>query len=181
MMFKKRILNEGSCMKEVMQITCNWRWSLALEKCSHRSSEWLKEASVKLMRNGGGMRRCKRLLKRRKRIFSHMYLNRSVNNIEQYKVLKKFAKRAVSAAMGQMYDRLYQWRWWRAQWPTELLLARSAWAVSWWWSWDDVSNNTGSILRPSSVSKRRSIPSMKGMTSKWLKNSSYQACQSRCD
>jgi hypothetical protein len=62
---------------------------------------------VKLMRNGGGMRRCKRLLKRRKSIFSHMYLNRSVNNIEQYKVPKKFAKRAVSAAMGQMYDRLY--------------------------------------------------------------------------
>jgi hypothetical protein len=37
-----------------------------------------------------------------------MHLDRSVDNVEQYKVAKKTAKRAVSEARGQMYNRLYQ-------------------------------------------------------------------------
>jgi hypothetical protein len=37
-----------------------------------------------------------------------MHLDRSVDNVEQYKVAKKTAKRAVSEAIGQMYDGLYQ-------------------------------------------------------------------------
>jgi hypothetical protein len=37
-----------------------------------------------------------------------MHLNRSVDNIERYKVIKKTAKWTVSEARGQMYDRLYQ-------------------------------------------------------------------------
>jgi hypothetical protein len=37
-----------------------------------------------------------------------MHLDRSVDNVEQYKVIKKTAKRAVSEEMGQMYDGLYQ-------------------------------------------------------------------------
>jgi hypothetical protein len=53
-------------MKEVMQITCGWGWPLALEKWHQKSSERPKEASVKLKRHGGRMRRCKKLLRRRK-------------------------------------------------------------------------------------------------------------------
>jgi hypothetical protein len=37
-----------------------------------------------------------------------MHLNRSTDNVERYKVSKMTAKRAVSEAMGQMYDGLYQ-------------------------------------------------------------------------
>jgi hypothetical protein len=37
-----------------------------------------------------------------------MHLDMSVDNIEWYKVAKKTAKRAVSEAMDQMYDGLYQ-------------------------------------------------------------------------
>jgi hypothetical protein len=37
-----------------------------------------------------------------------MHLDRSADNIEQYKVAKKTVKRAVSEATGQMYDGLYQ-------------------------------------------------------------------------
>jgi hypothetical protein len=37
-----------------------------------------------------------------------MHLDRSVDNVERYKVVKKTTKRAVSEASGQMYDRLYQ-------------------------------------------------------------------------
>jgi hypothetical protein len=37
-----------------------------------------------------------------------MHLDRSVDNVEQYKVAKKTMKHAVSEARGQMYDGLYQ-------------------------------------------------------------------------
>jgi hypothetical protein len=37
-----------------------------------------------------------------------MHLNRSVDNVERYKVAKKTAKRVVSEARGQMYNGLYQ-------------------------------------------------------------------------
>jgi hypothetical protein len=62
---------------------------------------------VKLKRHGGGKRRYKRLLRRRKSPW-RMHLDRSADNIERYKVTKKTATRAVSEAMGQMYDGLYQ-------------------------------------------------------------------------
>jgi hypothetical protein len=38
-----------------------------------------------------------------------MHLDRSVDNVERYKVAKKSTKRAVSEVWGQMYDGLYQW------------------------------------------------------------------------
>jgi hypothetical protein len=38
-----------------------------------------------------------------------MHLDRSVDNIKRYKVAKKTAKRVVSEARGQIYDKLYQW------------------------------------------------------------------------
>jgi hypothetical protein len=38
-----------------------------------------------------------------------MHLDRSVDNVERYKVAKKTAKQMVSEVMGQMYDGLYQW------------------------------------------------------------------------
>jgi hypothetical protein len=37
-----------------------------------------------------------------------MHLDRSVDNVERYKVVKKTVKQAVSEARGQMYDGLYQ-------------------------------------------------------------------------
>jgi hypothetical protein len=62
---------------------------------------------MKLKRHGGGMRRCKRLLLENKECFKHMHRDRSVDNIEQYKVAKKTSKQAVSEARSQMYDGLY--------------------------------------------------------------------------
>jgi hypothetical protein len=47
-------------------------------------------------------------IKEKKECFRRMHLDRSVDNIEQYKVAKKTAKRAVSEGMGQIYDGLYQ-------------------------------------------------------------------------
>jgi hypothetical protein len=47
-------------------------------------------------------------IKEKKEWFSRMHLDRSVDNVERYKVAKKTAKRVVSEARGQMYDGLYQ-------------------------------------------------------------------------
>jgi DNA/RNA-binding domain of Phe-tRNA-synthetase-like protein len=47
-------------------------------------------------------------IKEKKECFSRMHLDRSVDNVERYKVAKKTAKRTVSEAMVQMYDGLYQ-------------------------------------------------------------------------
>jgi hypothetical protein len=47
-------------------------------------------------------------IKEKKECFKRMHLDRSADNVEQYKVAKKTAKRAMSEARGQMYDRLYQ-------------------------------------------------------------------------
>jgi hypothetical protein len=46
-------------------------------------------------------------IKKKKECFKRMHLNRSVDNVERYKVSKKTVKRAVSEARGQMYDGLY--------------------------------------------------------------------------
>jgi hypothetical protein len=48
-------------------------------------------------------------IKKKKECFRRMHLDRSVDNVERYKVAKKTAKRMVSEVMGQMYDGLYQW------------------------------------------------------------------------
>jgi hypothetical protein len=40
--------------------------------------------------------------------FRCMHLDRSADNVEWYKVVKKTAKRVVSEARGRMYDGLYQ-------------------------------------------------------------------------
>jgi hypothetical protein len=47
-------------------------------------------------------------IKEKKECFRHMHLDRSVENIERYKVIKKTTKQAVSEARGQIYDGLYR-------------------------------------------------------------------------
>jgi hypothetical protein len=49
-----------------------------------------------------------KVIKEKKECFRRMHLDRSVDNVQRYKVTKKTAKRAVSEARGQMYDGLYQ-------------------------------------------------------------------------
>jgi hypothetical protein len=62
----REFLMRALYMMKMMQIAYRWRWPLALEKWSQKSSEWPKEASVKLKRPGSGMRMCKGLLRRGK-------------------------------------------------------------------------------------------------------------------
>jgi hypothetical protein len=47
-------------------------------------------------------------IKEKEECFRHIHLDRSVDNVERYKVVKKTVKRTVSETRGQMYDGIYQ-------------------------------------------------------------------------
>jgi DNA-directed RNA polymerase sigma subunit (sigma70/sigma32) len=47
-------------------------------------------------------------IKEKKEYFRRMHLDRSADNIERYKLVKKTAKQTVSEGNDQMYDELYQ-------------------------------------------------------------------------
>ena len=49
-----------------------------------------------------------RAIKEKKECYRRLYHDRSVDNIEKYKVAKKTTKRAVSVAKGRAYKDLYQ-------------------------------------------------------------------------
>ncbi|GJN00036.1 hypothetical protein PR202_ga17185 [Eleusine coracana subsp. coracana] len=49
-----------------------------------------------------------RAIKEKKECFKRLHLDKSATNIEDYKIAKRAAKRAVSVAKGQAYDNLYQ-------------------------------------------------------------------------
>jgi hypothetical protein len=46
---------------------------------------------------------------REKECFKCLHHDKSVANIEGYKIAKRVTKRAMSVAKGQVYDGLYQW------------------------------------------------------------------------
>ena len=65
------------------------------------------EARLKIL--GGGTRKSKWAIKEKKECYRRLYHDRSVDNIEKYKVAKKIAKRAVSVAKDRAYEDLYQY------------------------------------------------------------------------
>jgi hypothetical protein len=106
-MFKKRVLKKGSWHEGG---DANSMW-IKIFTCIR------KVASEEFGVTKGGKRETKETwwwnenvqntIKEKKEWFRHMHLNRSVDNVEWYKVAKKTTKRAVSEARGQMYDGLY--------------------------------------------------------------------------
>jgi hypothetical protein len=50
-----------------------------------------------------------KVIKEKKECFRYMHLDRSVDNVERYKVAKKTVKRMVSEARDRMYNGLHQW------------------------------------------------------------------------
>jgi hypothetical protein len=56
-------------------------------KCETKGTWWWNE-------------KVQKAIKEKKECFRHMHLDRSADNVEQYTVAKKAAKRAVSEAMG---------------------------------------------------------------------------------
>jgi len=106
--FKERVIKEGPWHEED---DANNMW-INMTSCIR------KVASEELGVTRGGRRETKntwwwnenvqKAVKEKKECFRRLHLDRSADNIEQYKAAKKTAKRAVSEARGQMYEGLYQ-------------------------------------------------------------------------
>jgi hypothetical protein len=106
-MIKERVLKEGRWhgghANSMWMKMATWIRKVASEefgvtkggRCETKETLWWNE-------------KVEKAIKDKKECFRHMHLDRSVDNVERYKVAKKTAKRAVSEARGQMYDGLYQ-------------------------------------------------------------------------
>jgi hypothetical protein len=66
------------------------------------------EVEEKLKIPDGGMMMFRRPVINEKDCFRRLYMDRSADNIEKYKMAKKATKRAVSEARGRAYEDLYQ-------------------------------------------------------------------------
>jgi hypothetical protein len=105
--FKERVLKKGS-----------WHEGEDVNSMWMKMSTYIRKlASEEFGVTKGGKRETKEVwwwnenvqkaIKKKKEWFRRMHLDKSMDNIERYKVAKKTAKRTVSEARGQIYDGLY--------------------------------------------------------------------------
>jgi hypothetical protein len=106
--FKERVLNEGPWHKEENVNSMWMKMSTYIRNVASEEFGVTKGGKRKTKETWWWNEKVQNAIKEKKECFRHMHLNRSVNNIERYKVTKKTVKRAVSEARGQMYDGLYQ-------------------------------------------------------------------------
>jgi hypothetical protein len=107
-MFKERVLKEGP-RHEGEDANSMWmQMSTCIRKVASEEFGVTKGGNRETKETWWWNEKVQNAIKEKKECFRCMHLDRSVDNIEWYKVPKKTAKRAVSEARGQMYDRLYQ-------------------------------------------------------------------------
>jgi hypothetical protein len=107
-MFKERLLQEGP-WHEGGDANSMWmKMSTCIRKMASEEFGVTKGGKRETKETWWWNEKVQKAIKKKKECFRRMHLDRSVDNIEQYKVVKKTAKRTVSGEMGQMYNGLYQ-------------------------------------------------------------------------
>jgi hypothetical protein len=107
-MFKERFLKEGP-WHEGGDANSMWmKMSTCIRKVDSEEFGVIKGGKRETKETWWWNEKVQNAVKEKKECFSRMHLNRSVDNVERYKVAKKIAKQAVSEVRGQMYDGLYQ-------------------------------------------------------------------------
>jgi hypothetical protein len=107
-MLKERVLKEGP-WHEGGDANSMWmKMSTYIRKVASEEFEVTKGGKRETKETWWWNEKVQNAIKEKKECFSRMHLDRSVDNVERYKVAKKTAKRTVSEAMVQMYDGLYQ-------------------------------------------------------------------------
>jgi hypothetical protein len=106
-MFKKRVLKEGPWHEGRDANSMRMKMSTYIRKVVSEEFGVTKGGKRETKETWWWNEKVQNAIKEKKECFSRMHLNRSVDNIERYKVIKKTAKWTVSEARGQMYDRLY--------------------------------------------------------------------------
>jgi hypothetical protein len=108
-LFKDRVLKKGP-WHEGGDANSMWmKMSTCIRKVASEEFRVTKGGKRETKETWWWNEKVQNAIKEKKECFRRMYPDRSVDNVEQYKVVKKTAKRAVSEVRGQMYDGLYQW------------------------------------------------------------------------
>jgi hypothetical protein len=107
-MFKERVLKEGPWHKW-RDVNSMWmKKSTCIRKVASKEFGVTKGGKRETKETWWWNEKVQNTIKEKKEWFRRMHLDRSVDNVELYKVAKKTRKQAVSEARGQMYDVLYQ-------------------------------------------------------------------------
>jgi hypothetical protein len=107
-MLKERVLKEGP-WHEGGDVNSMWmKMSTCIKKVASKEFGVTKGAKRETKETWWWNEKVQNPVKEKKEWFRRMHLDRSVDNVERYKVAKKTIKRAVSKVRGQMYDELYQ-------------------------------------------------------------------------
>jgi hypothetical protein len=107
-MFKKRVLKEGP-WHEGGDANSMWmKMSTCIRKVASEEFRVTKGGKRETKETWRWNEKVQKTIKEKKECFRRMHWDRSVDNVERYKVEKKTTKRAVSEVRGQMYDGLYQ-------------------------------------------------------------------------
>jgi hypothetical protein len=105
----KRVLKKGP-WHEGRDANSIWmKMTTCIRKVASEESGVTKGGKHEAKETWWSNEKMQKAIKEKKECFRHMHMDRSVDNVEWYKVAKKTVKRAVSEARGPMYDRLYQW------------------------------------------------------------------------
>jgi hypothetical protein len=108
-MFKERVLKEGSWHEGGDANTMWMKMSNCIRKVASKEFRVTKGGKYETKETWWWNEKVQNALKEKKECFRGMHLDRSVDNIEWYKVTKMTVKRVMSEVRGQMYDGLYQW------------------------------------------------------------------------
>jgi hypothetical protein len=107
-MFKERVLKEGP-WHEGGDANSMWmKMSTCIRKVVSKEFGVTKGGKRETKETWWWNEKVQNAIKEKKECFRRMHLDRSVDNVERYKVTKKTTKQTVSKARGQMYHRLYQ-------------------------------------------------------------------------
>jgi hypothetical protein len=107
-MFKERVLKEGPWYEGGDANNMWMKMFTCIRKVASEEFGVTKRGKRETKETWWWNEKVQNAIKEKKEYFRRMHLDRSVDNVERYKVEKKTAKRAVSETMSQMYDGLYQ-------------------------------------------------------------------------
>ena len=106
--FKERVIKEGSWKKED-DINNMWeKMTTNIQKVVSEVCGVTKESEGKAKDTWWCHKEVQRAINEKNEYYRRLYHDRSVDNIEKYKVAKRTTKRAVSVANGRAYEDLYQ-------------------------------------------------------------------------
>jgi hypothetical protein len=106
--FKKRVIKEGPWEEEGDADNMWMKMATCIRKVALEEFEVSRESRLEAKDTWWWNDKVQKAIKEKKDCFQRLYLDRSADNIEKYKMAKKATKRAVSQVRVQAYEGLYQ-------------------------------------------------------------------------